>query len=138
MPGGVKAARVMLFVIGGLQVLGAILFAITALAVSAAQNDETLRNDVQFEDLAEFSPGALWAATVAVLAWGVFAIVLGTKIGKGGNGVRVTTMVFAIITAIAGIYPFIVVGLAHTVLAILIAVFVGKSDGAAWFNRPKY
>ncbi|WP_433546089.1 hypothetical protein ACQPZG_13750 [Streptomyces sp. CA-294286] len=137
MPGGVKAARVMLFVIGGLQVIGAILFALTAATISAAQNSEELKKDVQFEQLAEFSTGAIWAATVAVLAWGVLAIVLGAKFGKGGNGIRITALVFGIITAILGIYPFILVGLAHTVMAILIAVFVGKSDGAAWFNRPR-
>jgi hypothetical protein len=29
------------------------------------------------------------------------------------------------------------VGLVHTVLAILVTVFVGKSDGGAWFNRQR-
>ncbi|MFI1357051.1 hypothetical protein ACH4TV_26230 [Streptomyces sp. NPDC020898] len=138
MPGNVKAARVMLFVIAGLQVIGAILFALSAFAISAAKNDEELQNDVDFQQLADYSSGALWAGTALVLAWGVFAIVLGAKFSSGGSGIRITTMVFAIITAILGIYPFIVVGLVHTVLAILVAVFVGKSDGAAWFNRSKY
>ncbi|MHA5053820.1 hypothetical protein [Streptomyces sp. SD15] len=138
MPGGVKAARVMLFVIAGLQVLGAILVALSALAVSAAKNDESLKDDVQFQQLADYSAGALWGVTVAILAWGVLAIWLGVKCGNGGNGVRVTALVFGIITAILGIYPFIIIGLVHTVLAVLIAVFVGKADGDAWFNRPKY
>ncbi len=47
-------------------------------------------------------------------------------------------MIFAIITAILGLYPFIVVGLVHTVLAILVAVFVGNANGAAWYKRPRY
>lgn len=45
------------------------------------------------------------------------------------------------ITAILGIYPFVVIGLIHTVLAVLVIVFVAKSDGEAWFNRqqqPQY
>lgn len=41
------------------------------------------------------------------------------------------------ITAILGIYPFVVMGLVHTVLAILVVVFVAKSDGGAWFNRQQ-
>ncbi|WP_405880220.1 YppG family protein [Streptomyces sp. NBC_01136] len=138
MPGGVKAARVMLFVIAGLQVLGAILIAISALAVAAAKNNAGHKDDVRFQQLADYSAGVLWGVTVAVLAWGVFAIWLGVKCANGGNGVRVAALVFGILTAILGIYPFIVVGLVHTVLAILIAVFVGKADGAAWFNRTKY
>ncbi|MFF3379883.1 hypothetical protein ACFYXF_43890 [Streptomyces sp. NPDC002680] len=138
MPGNVKAARVMLFVIAGFQVIGAILVALSAVAISAAKNDEELKDNVDFQQLADYSAGALWAVTAIVLAWGVFAIVLGAKFSSGGSGIRITTMVFAIITAVLGIYPFIVVGLVHTVLAILIAVFVGKSEGAAWFNRSKY
>jgi len=138
MPGNVKAARVMLFVIAGFQVIGAILVALSAVAISAAKNDEELKDNVDFQQLADYSAGALWAVTAIVLAWGVFAIVLGAKFSSGGSGIRITTMVFAIITAVLGIYPFIVVGLVHTVLAILVAVFVGKSEGAAWFNRAKY
>jgi hypothetical protein len=138
MPGGVKAARVMLFVIAGFQVIGAVLIAISALAVSAAKNNADLKDDVQFQQLADYSAGALWGVAVAVLAWGVFAIWLGVKCANGGSGVRVAALVFGILTAVLGIYPFIVVGLVHTVLAILIAVFVGKADGAAWFDRPKY
>ncbi len=138
MPGNVKAARVMLFVIAGLQVLGAILIALSAVAINAAKNDQQLKDDVDFQQLADYSAGALWGFTLFAVAWGVFAIVLGAKFGSGGSGIRITTMVFAIITAVLGVYPFILVGLIHTVLAILVAVFVGKSEGAAWFNRSKY
>ncbi|MEU9537853.1 hypothetical protein ACFVYV_53425 [Streptomyces mirabilis] len=138
MPGGVKAARVMLFVIAGFQVIGAVLIAISALAVSAAKNNADLKDDVQFQQLADYSAGVLWGVAVAVLAWGVFAIWLGVKCANGGSGVRIAALVFGILTAVLGIYPFVVIGLVHTVLAILIAVFVGKADGAAWFDRPKY
>lgn len=138
MPGGVKAARVMLFIIGGLQVIGAIFAALTAVGLSAAKNDPALRDDIQFQQVADWSAGAIWFITLLILGWGVLAIVLGTKCANGANGIRVTALVFGIITAILGIYPFVIVGLAHTVLAILIAVFVGKADGAAWFNRPRY
>lgn len=55
MPGGVKSARVMLFVIGGLQVLGAILIAFSAVAVSAAKNNAELKDDVRFQQLADYS-----------------------------------------------------------------------------------
>ncbi|WP_327115493.1 hypothetical protein OG206_12895 [Streptomyces sp. NBC_01341] len=141
MPGGVKSARVMLYVIAGLQVIGAIIFAIAAAAVNAAKNDATLKDDVQFQQLADYSGGALWGFVVFAVLWGVFAVVLAAKFGKGGNGLRVTTIVFGVITAILGLYPFLVIGLVHTVLAVLIIVFVAKADGGAWFNRgrqPQY
>ncbi|MGN9792147.1 hypothetical protein ACWGH4_26620 [Streptomyces sp. NPDC054847] len=137
MPGGVKAARVMLYIIAGFQLIGTILFALSAVAIGKAKDDPALRDDVQFQDLADYSSGVLWLLTLLVLAWGVFAIVLAVKFGSGGNGIRIAAMVFGIITAILGIYPFILVGLVHTVLAILVTVFVGKSDGGAWFNRQR-
>ncbi|MFG2723298.1 hypothetical protein ACGFW5_34120 [Streptomyces sp. NPDC048416] len=138
MPGTVSAARVMLWVIAGLQVIGVVLMLIAAASVSAAKNDAQLKDDVQFQQLADYSSGALYAIAAFAVAWLVFAIVLAVKFGKGANGLRVTTMVFAIVTAVLGIYPFVVVGLIHTVLAVLIAVFVGKDSGAQWFKRPRY
>ncbi|MFC8231173.1 hypothetical protein [Streptomyces sp. NPDC057287] len=137
MPGGVKAARVMLFVIAGLQVIGAIFVALAAAAVSAAKEDPTLKDDVQFQQLADYSGAALWGIVVFAVLWGVLAVFLGAKFGKGGNGIRITAIVFGVITAILGIYPFVVMGLVHTVLAILVVVFVAKSDGGAWFNRQQ-
>ncbi|MDJ0382819.1 hypothetical protein [Streptomyces sp. G-G2] len=138
MPGGVSGARVMLFVIGALQVIGAVIFAIAGGAIDKAKNDPSVQADSQFDALKDFPTGALYGFAVAILLWGVFAIVLGAKFGKGGNGVRITAIVFGSITALLGIYPFILIGLVHTILAILIIVFVAKADGAAWFNRPKH
>jgi hypothetical protein len=138
MPGSVNTARVLLWVIVGLQVLGVALFGFAAVSVNAAKNDSSVKDDAAFQQLADYSTGVLWAFVAFAVAWAVFAIVLATKFNSGGNGVRVTTMVFAIITAILGLYPFILVGLVHTVLGILVAVFVGNSSGSAWFNRPRY
>ncbi|MEZ3177516.1 hypothetical protein KYY02_01940 [Streptomyces pimonensis] len=138
MPGTVSTARVLLWVIVALQLIGVALFAITAVSVEAAKDDPTLSEEPAFEQLADYSSGLLWGLTLFALAWGVFALVLALKFGKGGNGVRITALVFGIITAVLGLYPFIIVGLIHTVLAILIAVFVGNAAGSAWFNRPRY
>lgn len=138
MPGTVSAARALMWVIVGLQVIGVALFAIAAVSVNAAKDDNGLKDNSDFQRLADQSTGVMWAFVVFGVAWMVFAIVLATKFNTGGNGVRITALVFAVVTAIAGIYPFVIVGLVHTVLGILIAVFVGNSTGSAWFNRPRY
>lgn len=137
MPGTLKAARIMLFVIGGLQLIGAAIFALAAVAVQKAKEDPKLRDDIDFEQLADYSTNLLWGFTVAILVWGVIAVFLGAKVGNGGNGIRIATIVFASITALLGIYPFLVVGIVHLVLAVLIIVFCAKADGGAWFNRPR-
>ncbi|MFR9796378.1 hypothetical protein ACL02U_10810 [Streptomyces sp. MS06] len=138
MPGSVNAARVMLWVIVGLQAIGMALFALAAVSINKARNDATLQDDASFQQLADYSTGLLWGIVVFALVWGVVAAVLATKFDSGGNGVRITIMVFAILTAILGLYPFVIVGLVHTVLAVLVAVFVGNAKGSAWFNRPRY
>ncbi|GAA2243559.1 MULTISPECIES: proline-rich domain-containing protein [Streptomyces] len=138
MPGSVSAARVMLWVIVGLQVIGVALFAFGAAALNAAKDDESLKDNTAFQDLVGDSTGLIWGYVVFGLAWLVFAAVLATKFKNGGNGARVTILVFAIITAVLGIYPFVIVGLVHTILAVLVAVFVGNAAGKAWFNRPRY
>ncbi|MFD8230286.1 proline-rich domain-containing protein [Streptomyces sp. NPDC059696] len=138
MPGSVSAARVMMWVIVGLQVLGVAIFAFSAVALNAAKDDESLKDNTAFQDLVGDSTGVIWGYVVFGLAWLVFAAVLATKFKNGGNGARVTILVFAIITAVLGIYPFVIVGLVHTVLAVLVAVFVGNAAGKAWFNRPRY
>ncbi|MDK1343163.1 hypothetical protein QNO09_07595 [Streptomyces sp. 378] len=138
MPGSVSAARVMMWVIVGLQVLGVAVFAFSAIALNAAKDDESLKDNTAFQDLVGDSTGLIWGYVVFGLAWLVFAAVLATKFKNGGNGARVTILVFAIITAVLGIYPFVIVGLVHTILAILVAVFVGNAAGKAWFNRPRY
>ncbi|MFF9027643.1 hypothetical protein [Streptomyces iakyrus] len=138
MPGSVGAARVMMWVIVGLQVVGIAIFAFAAAALNAAKDDESLKDNTAFQDLVGDSTGVIWGYVVFGLAWLVFAAVLATKFKNGGNGARITILVFAIITAVLGIYPFLLVGLVHTVLAILVAVFVGNANGKAWFNRPRY
>ncbi|MEV0638909.1 hypothetical protein AB0I77_28980 [Streptomyces sp. NPDC050619] len=132
MPGTVGAARVMLWVIVGLQIIGVLLFAFAAVAIDKAKDDEA------FAQIADYPTGVLWGFSVFALAWLVWAVMLATKFSTGGNGLRVTTLVFGILTAVFALYPFTIAGIIHLVLGILIAVFAGNSKGKAWFNRPRY
>ncbi|MFF9406622.1 hypothetical protein ACF1B0_14035 [Streptomyces anandii] len=132
MPGTVSAARVMLWVIVGLQAIGVAIFVFSALTI------DHLKKNGDLPQLSDYPTGALWGFAVLALAWLVWAAVLAAKFTSGGNGLRVTTLVFGIITAVLALYPFTLVGIVHLVLAILIAVFVGNAKGKAWFNRPRY
>ncbi|MFI9174018.1 hypothetical protein [Streptomyces lincolnensis] len=132
MPGTVNTARILLWVIVGLQVIGALVFAFSAVAIDKA------KDDAQFEAFADYPTGVLWGFAVFALAWLVWAAILATKFTSGTNGTRVTILVFGILTAVLGIYPFTLVGIVHLVLGILIAVFAGNANGKAWFNRARY
>ncbi|MFF5361350.1 hypothetical protein ACFY4I_18460 [Streptomyces scabiei] len=136
MPSTVNAARIMLWVIVGLQVVGVLLYAIAAIAVSAAS--DSAEDPALAEALGNIPTGQMVAIAIFAAAWLGYAITMAVKFKSGGNGVRVATLVFGIITAILGVFPFVLIGLVHVVLGILIAVFVGNANGKAWFNRPRY
>jgi hypothetical protein len=133
MPGNVSGARVMLWVIVGLQVIGVAAFVFAAIALKKVNDDSSVPS--QF---AKYPIGLMWGFAVLALAWLVWAAVLATKFNTGGNGLRVTTLVFGILTGVIAVFPFTIYGIIHLVLGILIACFVGGANGKAWFNRPRY
>ncbi|MCX5194883.1 hypothetical protein OOK31_13395 [Streptomyces sp. NBC_00249] len=137
MPGGVKAARVMLWVIAGLQVIGiGVLFAAIAL-IQKLKDEPELQGNAQFEDMAKLGSGVLYALIALAVVYMIASIVLAIQMGKGGNGARIGTIVYASLGLVLSLYPFFPLSLVHLVLLILIIVFVAKSDGAAWFNRQR-
>lgn len=138
MPGGVKAARVMLFVTGGLSAVGAVLAFLGAAALGSLDpNSPELQNNPDFEMVQGWGAGIIALVGVLFLAFAVGGIVLGAKFGKGGNGLRIGTIVYGALTIVMGIV-MIPLGLLFMILAVLIVVFVAKGDGSQWFNRPRY
>jgi hypothetical protein len=132
MPGTVSTARILLWIMVGFQVLGTCLFVIAAIGAGKADEDPA------FEQLKDVSPEQAWALAALAVAWGVWAAFLAAKFSTGGNGLRVTALVFGILTAILAVFPFTIIGIVHLIFGILIAVFAGNAAGKAWFNRPRY
>jgi hypothetical protein len=132
MPGLMRGARVLLFVMGGMQLTVGVLLA--SLLAGIIVNDGGGIADA--------------AAIVSVLlGLGALSIILGTKFATGGRGVRVTTIVYAslmIVACLGGLglgdgFGLIftggpVIGLACG--GIILALMVTAQAGA-WFNRPR-
>ncbi|MCA1223106.1 hypothetical protein [Streptomyces sp. 8L] len=134
MPGGVKAARVMLWIMSGLCLIGGIIFIIAGVAINGAKDNT---DDSQLTSLMDKGTSMVIGIAVLALVWCVLLAVLAVKVKSGGNGLRVTLIVVGVLTALLALYPFTVLGIVHLVLSILVIVFVAKSDGAAWFNRQR-
>ncbi len=72
------------------------------------------------------------------------AIFLGVKFGSGGQGIRVTTIVYSSLMLVGALVNF--TNGASGILPAIIGLAVGgtllastvQSQAAAWFNRPKY
>ncbi|GFH36071.1 hypothetical protein [Streptomyces pacificus] len=137
MPGLMKAARVLLFVVGGLQMLMGILFAI---GIAVAQD---MRGAADAEG--DLLAGLGFIIVLFLLAFAVWAIVLGLRFSKGGNAVRVATIVYASLSILGSLVNFAdgeassavggVIGLA--IGGVILASMV-NSSASAWFNRPRY
>ncbi|MFI8961301.1 hypothetical protein ACIGO8_04225 [Streptomyces sp. NPDC053493] len=138
MPGTIKAARVMLWVIAGLQVVGLALLFLGVAAVEKIKDDPELKGQEGFDAITKFSSGVIYALIVVAVLFLAGAIWGAVQCGKGGSGARVGLIVLSSLTIVFSLYPWFPLSLVHLVLGILILVFVAKSDGAAWFKRPRY
>ncbi|WP_306321066.1 MULTISPECIES: hypothetical protein [unclassified Streptomyces] len=141
-PPKAKTARTLLWWIVGLQTLLTLGYIgwsayISSQASDAMADAEGVEGMEGANAIMGASLGVTWFFAVLMTGWLVWAILLAVKLPTGGKGVRTATMVFAILTAVGGIYPFLGVGLVHTVLAIILAVTINKPEVQAWYNRPR-
>ncbi|MFE2934007.1 MULTISPECIES: hypothetical protein [unclassified Streptomyces] len=135
MPGGVKAARVMLWVVAGFQLIAAIIsFAGMGAVTEAVNNSGSTSADT--ETIANFGKGVLAFVAVLALIFAGLSVTLALKMKTGGNATRVCTIVYGAFICLGGIFQ-LPLGIVTIALGVLIIVFVAKSDGAAWFQRPR-
>ncbi|MFG3658218.1 hypothetical protein [Streptomyces sp. NPDC047706] len=145
MPGSVKAARVMLFVLGGFQALGGVLMMVAS-AWFADYFEDAVSSDpsISSEDadtVASLGAGVMIVLGVIVLAFAFWAIFTGAKFTTGRGGVRVSAIVYASLVVLFSLVSLLganVFALLSLVLGILIIVFCANKNGSFWFNRPRY
>ncbi|MFB7336246.1 hypothetical protein FNH09_32965 [Streptomyces adustus] len=150
MPGLMTTARVLLYIVAAVQAIGGILMVLGAAAVNDASNsgeDTFGRNG--FSDLGHASAGIIVVIGVIFLGLTALSITLGVKFGRGGQGIRITTMIYGILGALFGVLILISAASASSSAAfvwallwigfggIMAAAMIAPS-GAAWFSRPRY
>ncbi|MFD6437864.1 hypothetical protein [Streptomyces venezuelae] len=148
MPGLLVTARVFLFLISAVQILGAIGF----LYLAAIANDVSdSADDFGLDDagIGDAATGVFVILGLIAAGLAALSITLGVKFSRGGQGVRITTVVYGALGAIVGLlYLFVGLdtGLASAVIGPLIWLVFGViitmapvvPSGTAWFNRPRY
>ncbi|MBD0710971.1 MULTISPECIES: hypothetical protein [unclassified Streptomyces] len=135
MPGGVKAARVMLWVLTALNLI----IGLAVIAVSFTLDSDLAESGASSEDIALFSDIGKGVLIVVGVLWILFAVisaVLALKFKSGGNGVRICAIIYGSFGALFSVFT-LPLGIVTLALAVLVIVFVAKSDGSAWFNRNK-
>ncbi|MGW3242883.1 hypothetical protein [Streptomyces sp. NPDC001070] len=131
MPSSAKAARAMLFVLGGMQILGGLLLLLGAAALKSVDDTDELAMPI----------GLVYVMGVLFLAFAVLSIGMGAKYRTGGNGTRIGSIVIGVLVALSSIATMIsgaFVLVAPLALSVLLIVFAAKGETAAWFRRPQY
>ncbi|MFI8908052.1 hypothetical protein ACWEJQ_28825 [Streptomyces albidoflavus] len=139
MPGLMKTARVLLFIISGFQILFGL---IAGVAIGAAKD---VANGME-TDAADALVGLGYVLVFILLALAVLSIVLGVKFSTGGSGIRITTIVYASLGILGSLGNLVQGGggsatfggiIMLAIYGIILAAMV-NSQASAWFNRPRY
>ncbi|MEU3040522.1 MULTISPECIES: hypothetical protein [Streptomyces] len=157
MPGLLQTARVLLFVVGGIQSIAGLFAAFAGAfagdvgdAVSESGSGLGPDNPFAAEGAAiSMGAGVIIVLAVVALAFAALSITLGAKFSKGGQGIRITTIVYGALGGLFGIWGLIgaldLGSNGFTFLYILWTAISGiwiaamvTEDGRAWFNRPRY
>lgn len=155
MPGGVKGARVILYILGILSALGGVAVAIIG-AVFASEFDSG--NSSSSDELAALSAFFVIIGVILV-GFSLWPILTAAKLGKGRGGVRVSGLIYGSMQAgfaalglignvitlsslhSTGVGPAMVSLLLTLVslgLGIWIIVGLANSAAGAYFKRPQY
>ncbi|MER5887497.1 hypothetical protein ABT160_27090 [Streptomyces sp. NPDC001941] len=132
MPGPVKTSRVLLYVIGGLNVLGGVLL----LLAGAAQSGELLEADGE-----GLSAAGLYLGGLLSLALAGVAIVLAARFRSGRQGVRIGAAVVGGLVAANGLLSAVTgsggLSVAGIALGGITLVNCLKGEAAGYFGRPR-
>ncbi|MDQ1026686.1 hypothetical protein QF035_004268 [Streptomyces umbrinus] len=140
MPGLMKTARVLLFILAGFQILFGI---IAGIAVGAAQD---VSNGIGSGDSTDTLAGLGFVLAAFLVGLGALSIFLGVKFKTGGSGIRVTTIVYASLMILGGLGNTVqggggsatFGGLISLAMAGIILASMVNGAASAWFNRPRY
>ncbi|RUQ21923.1 hypothetical protein [Kocuria sp. HSID16901] len=128
-PKSVKTASVLIFIVGGLTILGGLFGMLGGLAASASTEAA--------DALQGIPPGALIGLGVVDIILGLVLIFAGVAVRKGKNWGRIATLVITILLIISFIVSLIggnFSGIVGVVLLIIASVNLWKGEGAAWFK----
>lgn len=154
MPGGVSGARVILFILGGLQALGGVLTLVFGAIFATALSDSSSSSA---SDVGALAGGAAIMGGILLIGLALWPILTAAKLSKGRGGVRVSGIIFGSLLCVFGVLSLIVnlaamsssngagpaaislvIALVQLGLALWIVVGLANSAAGVYFKRPQY
>ncbi|MGW1952504.1 proline-rich domain-containing protein [Streptomyces sp. NPDC001920] len=140
MPGSAKAARIMLGLVALAHVIvaGGYLWVLSRWDREMA--DAGISGDTEAERIADVGKGFVVFLVGLATVFAILGVVLLLQYAKGGNAVRVCSIVYGSFAVITGIFMLAAYGLGLLIMiaAILLIVFSAKRASAEWFKRPRF
>ncbi|MCX4764471.1 hypothetical protein OG562_26620 [Streptomyces sp. NBC_01275] len=140
MPGITRAAQIFLAVLVLAHVIVTGVYAYTLSKWDQTMADAGITGDSETEKFADLGKGVVVFFLALAAVFAVLGLILLLQYAKGGNGVRVCSIVYGSFAIISGIFTLAIYGLGLVVLivAILLIVFASKRATADWFRRPRF
>ncbi|GGV48987.1 hypothetical protein [Streptomyces griseoflavus] len=140
MPGITRAAQILLAVIAVAHVIIAAVYAVALAEWDELVDEAGISGDVNAEEFADLGKGVIVFFVGLASVFAILGLVLLLQYAKGGNGVRVCSIVYASFAIVSGIFALGMYGLGLViwVVSILVIVFAAKRASAEWFRRPRY
>lgn len=140
MPGITRAAQIMLGIIVLAHAVIAGLYAYTLTVWDETMAEAGITGDSQAQEFADLGKGIVVFLLGLAAVFALLGLALLFQYAKGGNGVRVCSIVYGSFAIITGIFMIAAwgIGLLIIVVAILLIVFAAKRASAQWFQRPRY
>ncbi|WAZ23622.1 hypothetical protein STRCI_004976 [Streptomyces cinnabarinus] len=140
MPGITRAAQIMLGVIVLAHAVIAALYGYSLTQWDELVAEADLSNNSQAEAIADLGKGILVFLIGLAAVFALLGLALVVQYAKGGNGVRVCSIVYGSFAIITGIFMIAAwgIGLLIIIVAILLIIFAAKRTSAEWFNRPRF
>ncbi|WP_328873359.1 hypothetical protein OHT76_26595 [Streptomyces sp. NBC_00287] len=140
MPGITRAAQIMLGVIALCHIVIAAVYGDALANWDQTMLEAGITGDAEAERYADLGKGVVVFFLSLAAVFAILGLVLLLQYAKGGNGVRVCSIVYASFAIVSGIFALgiYLLGLLIMILAILVIIFAAKRSSAEWFRRPRY
>ncbi|WP_086730450.1 proline-rich domain-containing protein, partial [Streptomyces carpinensis] len=140
MPGITRAARIMLVLIALAHAAIAGLYGYALSKWDQTMADAGITADSETQRYADLGKGVVVFLLALAAVFAILGLVLLLQYAKGGNGVRVCSIVYGSFAIVTGVFTIAAygIGLLVMVVSILLIVFAAKRSSAEWFKRPRY
>ncbi|MFF9452601.1 single stranded DNA-binding domain-containing protein [Streptomyces flaveolus] len=140
MPGITRAAQIMLGVIVLAHLIVAGVYGYALSRWDETMLEAGITGDTEAERYADLGKGVVVFFLALAAVFALLGLALLLQYAKGGNGVRVCSIVYGSFAIVTGIFTLAVYGLGLLVIivSILLIVFAAKRASAEWFRRPRY